>query len=81
MEKKEKPDIKVRCPKCEKEFSYWNSKFRPFCNERCKMVDLEKWLNEGYAVPVSQQQKENDSEDELVSAESLSDEDHEHSEE
>jgi endogenous inhibitor of DNA gyrase (YacG/DUF329 family) len=24
--------------------------FRPFCSERCKMVDLGKWLNEEYKI-------------------------------
>jgi endogenous inhibitor of DNA gyrase (YacG/DUF329 family) len=23
----------------------------PFCSERCRLVDLGKWLNEDYAVP------------------------------
>jgi endogenous inhibitor of DNA gyrase (YacG/DUF329 family) len=26
----------------------------PFCSERCKMIDLGKWLNEEYRVPVEQ---------------------------
>lgn len=24
---------------------------RPFCSERCRMVDLSRWLDESYAVP------------------------------
>lgn len=24
---------------------------RPFCSERCKLIDLGTWLNEGYRVP------------------------------
>lgn len=43
----------VACPKCKKlaEFSPSNS-FRPFCSERCKMIDLGLWASEGYAIPV-----------------------------
>ena len=25
--------------------------FRPFCSERCKMIDLGTWASEGYRVP------------------------------
>jgi endogenous inhibitor of DNA gyrase (YacG/DUF329 family) len=43
----------VACPNCKKlaEFSPNNS-FRPFCSERCKMIDLGVWATEGYAIPV-----------------------------
>ncbi|WP_127718073.1 DNA gyrase inhibitor YacG [Halobacteriovorax sp. HLS] len=44
--------LKVNCPNCKKEFNYYHSDFRPFCSERCKMVDMGHWLNEGYTVPV-----------------------------
>ena len=38
---------KTLCPKCGNE-SIWskNNKWRPFCSERCKMIDLGEWLNE-----------------------------------
>lgn len=41
------------CPNCKKlaEFSP-NNAFRPFCSERCKMIDLGVWATEGYAIPV-----------------------------
>jgi endogenous inhibitor of DNA gyrase (YacG/DUF329 family) len=26
------------------------NRFRPFCSERCKMIDLGKWANEEYRV-------------------------------
>ena len=26
--------------------------FRPFCSERCKLIDLGRWLGEQYRVPV-----------------------------
>ena len=43
----------VACPNCKKmsEFSP-NNAFRPFCSERCKMIDLGIWASEGYAIPV-----------------------------
>lgn len=55
-------DRKVKCLHCEKEFIYKTSPYRPFCSERCKMIDLGHWLNESYTVPVARvDQEEEDS--------------------
>lgn len=37
----------VNCPTCEKEV-VWSaeSKYRPFCSERCQLIDLGEWANE-----------------------------------
>jgi endogenous inhibitor of DNA gyrase (YacG/DUF329 family) len=41
----------VTCPHCGKEHQWdTNNRFRPFCSERCKMVDLGKWANEEYRI-------------------------------
>jgi endogenous inhibitor of DNA gyrase (YacG/DUF329 family) len=45
-------NLQVACPICKKKFNYYESASRPFCSDRCKMVDLGKWLNEEYNVPV-----------------------------
>ncbi len=44
---------KVRCPQCGGE-SLWSSenRWRPFCSERCKLIDLGAWASEAYRVPV-----------------------------
>ncbi|OUS31666.1 DNA gyrase inhibitor YacG [Gammaproteobacteria bacterium 45_16_T64] len=44
--------MKVACPTCQKE-SEWNSdnSFRPFCCERCKLIDLGEWANESKTIP------------------------------
>ena len=41
----------VTCPHCGKEHQ-WDigNRYRPFCSERCKMIDLGKWANEEYRV-------------------------------
>lgn len=44
--------LKVFCPRCKKEFNYYSSEFRPFCCEKCRLIDLGQWLNESYTVPV-----------------------------
>ena len=45
--------LKVSCPHCGKEH-VWSSdnRWRPFCSERCKQIDLGAWANEEYRVPV-----------------------------
>ncbi|MEQ1765858.1 MAG: DNA gyrase inhibitor YacG [Methylotenera sp.] len=44
----------VACPNCKNlsEFSPSNA-FRPFCSERCKLIDLGLWASEQYAIPVT----------------------------
>jgi endogenous inhibitor of DNA gyrase (YacG/DUF329 family) len=47
------PVRKVRCPQCGGE-SLWSpeNKWRPFCSERCKQIDLGAWASESYRIPV-----------------------------
>lgn len=37
---------KIKCPVCKKSGDWFLDKYGPFCSERCKMVDLGKWLGE-----------------------------------
>lgn len=46
--------LKVKCPTCEKEFNYYSSEHRPFCTERCQMIDMGHWFNESYALPTKE---------------------------
>jgi endogenous inhibitor of DNA gyrase (YacG/DUF329 family) len=56
----EKPLI-VTCPHCGKEHRWdISNRFRPFCSERCKMIDLGKWANEEYRVAQPADQDEQD---------------------
>jgi len=42
----------VACPQCGKEVVWSNeSRYRPFCSERCKLIDLGQWANEEYRIP------------------------------
>lgn len=42
--------LKVKCCQCKTEFNYYESKFRPFCSEKCKMIDLGQWFEEAYTI-------------------------------
>ena len=41
----------VKCPMCGREVEYEGNEFRPFCSERCKLLDFGAWADEGYALP------------------------------
>lgn len=41
----------VKCPQCGKEVGYEGNEFRPFCSERCKLLDFGAWADENYALP------------------------------
>jgi endogenous inhibitor of DNA gyrase (YacG/DUF329 family) len=44
---------KVACPTCGKDVEWrQENAFRPFCSERCKMIDLGEWATEKFRVPV-----------------------------
>lgn len=51
----------VKCPHCGRETEYSGNEFRPFCSERCKLLDFGAWAEEQYKIPIE--------------SESLSDED------
>ena len=51
-------ELSVICPTCKKKFSYYTSEFRPFCSERCRLIDLGQWLDESYTVPVEKLNEE-----------------------
>ena len=42
----------LACPTCQRQLA-WTPEFpfRPFCSERCKMVDLGAWFAEERSVP------------------------------
>ena len=51
----------VGCPHCGTMIE-WNpqNRFRPFCSERCKMIDLGAWATERYRVPVVETDESDD---------------------
>ncbi len=59
-----KPVTTVNCPTCEAPVEWGpQSPSRPFCSERCKLIDLGAWATEAHSIPGDPL------EDELFSAE------------
>jgi uncharacterized protein len=40
-----------KCPTCGKPIEWQNNIWRPFCSERCKLIDFGRWTSEEYRVP------------------------------
>ena len=45
----------VPCPTCQRPVEWSEaSPFRPFCSERCKLIDLGAWVSEQRSIPGEQ---------------------------
>ena len=47
---------RARCPRCHKPVETARQKRPadyPFCSERCRLLDLGRWLRGEYAIPVN----------------------------
>lgn len=44
--------IKLNCPQCQTPIT-WSDDYphRPFCSERCRLIDLGAWAEEDYRIP------------------------------
>jgi endogenous inhibitor of DNA gyrase (YacG/DUF329 family) len=42
----------VKCPTCGRQIEWSDSApFRPFCSDRCRLIDLGAWLTEQRSIP------------------------------
>ncbi len=41
----------VTCPTCGRALEWAAARYRPFCSERCSLVDLGAWFSEQRAIP------------------------------
>lgn len=44
----------LKCPTCGKLVEWKDNPWRPFCSERCKLIDFDKWTSDEYRVPGQQ---------------------------
>jgi len=55
----QKKTVVVACPTCSAAVSWTaESRWKPFCSERCKLIDLGQWAAEKYRVPAVEQEPE-----------------------
>lgn len=46
-----KNQLLVKCPTCQKKIVYsQDNPYRPFCSERCKLIDLGAWAAEEHVI-------------------------------
>jgi uncharacterized protein len=58
------PERIVRCPTCSKSVRWHVSNiWRPFCSERCQIIDLGAWASETHRIAGESAQDEPSSED------------------
>jgi endogenous inhibitor of DNA gyrase (YacG/DUF329 family) len=57
----------ARCPVCSAVVELGSTPTAPFCGERCRLVDLGRWLDGSYAVTVPPSQDDDDADDEACS--------------
>ena len=57
--KKPLPPATVLCPTCGAAVAWTaENRWKPFCSERCKLIDLGQWATEKYRVPAEEQEPE-----------------------
>jgi hypothetical protein len=54
--------MKIKCPICKSTTTWEENPFRPFCSEKCKLIDLGKWASEEYRIE-GEEAEEKDKED------------------
>ncbi len=54
----------IKCPQCRKPVAWEGNLNRPFCSERCRLLDLGNWASENYRIASDERanQEESDSE-------------------
>ena len=41
---------KIKCPQCRQPAPWQDNPDRPFCSERCRLIDLGQWVDESYRI-------------------------------
>jgi len=55
--------MRVKCPTCKTEVAWENNPYRPFCSERCRLIDLGAWATEKFKIPAEKQDIDADDDD------------------
>ncbi|OGQ22288.1 MAG: DNA gyrase inhibitor YacG [Deltaproteobacteria bacterium RIFCSPLOWO2_02_FULL_44_10] len=54
---------KIKCPYCGGATVWEENLYRPFCSERCKLLDLGKWASDEYRIEGEKTSDPKDTED------------------
>lgn len=56
--------LNIECPTCKAPVT-WDASFpdRPFCSQRCRLIDLGAWASEEHVIPGNEQEQDVFSED------------------
>jgi hypothetical protein len=46
----------LTCPTCHQPFDTQQTTAMPFCSERCRLIDLHRWLTEQHSVAVEREE-------------------------
>jgi len=52
----------IHCSVCQREFKPEESPAMPFCSERCRLIDLGRWLDERNGMPIEPEEDDRASE-------------------
>lgn len=63
--------IEVTCPQCKRRGAWFDAPWGPFCSERCRLVDLGRWLGEEHRFSSALRPSDFDGYDELPSGPGL----------
>lgn len=58
----------VKCPSCHRKTEYNDNEFRPFCSERCKLLDFGAWADEEFRLPTQETELSEEDIDEIERA-------------
>lgn len=55
----------VKCPTCDTQVEWSEqSQWKPFCSERCKLIDLGAWADGSHAIPAEDVPQQTDDQSE-----------------
>lgn len=54
-----------RCPVCDATVDLAATPTVPFCSDRCRLIDLGRWLDESYTVPVTRRDDDDEPDDDI----------------
>lgn len=52
--------MKIKCPICGNITTWEENPWRPFCSERCKLIDLGAWATEEYLIEGRKEETEDE---------------------